>query len=593
MFRLVIVAAGLALLTVLPAVTAGAAEEPEWPLVHLGGEQHAIDRGLGGYLGGLKILLCWLLFLLWVKTTDWVNRDCQTLRMQYSLWIPVNFFPFVAGLFLFAMSIPWFAVGYILLLACYVAPMTVYVLQRNKRVPPHERVMTRPHVRYLLATTLGKVGIKIDSEKRAAHEKGAPVDFVAKGAEDDARNKANLAAAQQSPGFLPAKHLISEALGRRASKVLLDYTAESVAVRQQIDGVWHDVTPMEREQGDMMLAVFKKMANLNMEERRARQEGKFGAKMEDRTYSVLLASRGTKTGERVLIDLVDPDVRFESLEELGMRDIMREQIADQLQASRGMVLFSSMPSGGLRTMMTLGLRTTDRFMRDFASVEEASARPLDVDNVEIVTFDAAKGQSPADVLPSLIRKEPNAVVARELLDAAMVKILCEQAAKDKLIVSSIRAKSAAEALLRVLMLKVPAAKFAPVAKAVMNARLVRKLCDACKEPYVPSPEILKRLGIPEGRVEHFYRPPTPPEDPKEKYEPCRHCHEIGYRGLTGIYELLLVDDGVRAALVKQPKLETVQKMARKAGNRNLQEEGIMLVARGVTSLTELTRVLKQ
>jgi type II secretory ATPase GspE/PulE/Tfp pilus assembly ATPase PilB-like protein len=128
--------------------------------------------------------------------------------------------------------------------------------------------------------------------------------------------------------------------------------------------------------------------------------------------------------------------------------------------------------------------------------------------------------------------------------------------------------------------------------------LVRKLCDSCKEAYAPTPEILSQLGIPEGRVKAFYRPPQPlpPTDARSREpakEPCRACSATGYLGRTAIFELLVVGDTVRKVLAKNPKIELLRQAARKDGMKSLQEEGALLVIKGTTSLPELIRVLKQ
>jgi len=129
------------------------------------------------------------------------------------------------------------------------------------------------------------------------------------------------------------------------------------------------------------------------------------------------------------------------------------------------------------------------------------------------------------------------------------------------------------------------------ARVALNVRLLRKLCDKCKEAYAPPPQLLQQLGIPAGRVEAFYRPPTP--DPEKPQEPCRQCQGLGYFGRTGIFEMLAVDEQVKAALTEKPQVAAVRQAARKAGMRLLQEEGIVLVATGVTSLPELMRALKE
>src|SRR5690606_17991662 len=105
-----------------------------------------------------------------------------------------------------------------------------------------------------------------------------------------------------------------------------------------------------------------------------------------------------------------------------------------------------------------------------------------------------------------------------------------------------------EALLRIMMLKIPPAEFAPAVTGVLNVRLVRKLCEKCKEAYPPPPEVLKQLGIPAGRLEAIYRTPTQPINPKKPDEVCDQCNGVGYFGRTGIFELLKVDDHIRKVL---------------------------------------------
>jgi type II secretory ATPase GspE/PulE/Tfp pilus assembly ATPase PilB-like protein len=133
--------------------------------------------------------------------------------------------------------------------------------------------------------------------------------------------------------------------------------------------------------------------------------------------------------------------------------------------------------------------------------------------------------------------------------------------------------------------------------AVLNQRLVRLLCETCRQAYEPPAQLLQKLGIPEGRVEVLFREyqPPPPGSKKRKGEPevCPDCGGIGYRGRTAIFELIKVTDDMRLALLKQPSLDALRQVSRKAGNRGLQEEGVLLVARGATAINELQRVLKQ
>jgi type II secretory ATPase GspE/PulE/Tfp pilus assembly ATPase PilB-like protein len=198
-------------------------------------------------------------------------------------------------------------------------------------------------------------------------------------------------------------------------------------------------------------------------------------------------------------------------------------------------------------------------------------------------------------------KEPDVLVVPELTNAETVQMLCEQINKfHKMAIAKVNAKEAAEALLKVFAYNGPAAELAKCVTAVLNVRLIRRLCDQCKQSFQPPPQLLQKLGIPAGRVQVLYqeyKPPPPEELVDEKGNPivlpiCQKCNGIGYAGRTGLFELLVIDDQIRAALTNQPNLETIKRVAKAAGHRSIQEEGILQVAQGVTSIAELQRVLK-
>jgi type II secretory ATPase GspE/PulE/Tfp pilus assembly ATPase PilB-like protein len=252
------------------------------------------------------------------------------------------------------------------------------------------------------------------------------------------------------------------------------------------------------------------------------------------------------------------------------------------------VIFSTMPGGGLTTIVNVSLEETDRLMRDFVAIEDVHHREAEIQNIDVHTYDASAGETPATLMPKLIRAYPNVYVCRDLINLESAQLLFNEVKDERLIVTSIRAKDAAEALLRILQMKVPAKEFVTVVKAVLYQRLIRLLCTDCKVGYAPPPDVLKKMGIPAGKVEHLYRPPKAEEIEK----PCLSCQGTGYRGRTGIFELLVVDDKIREILIKQPKLDLLKKAARASHQRLLQEEGVLLVAKGVTSIPELMRVLK-
>jgi type II secretory ATPase GspE/PulE/Tfp pilus assembly ATPase PilB-like protein len=424
-----------------------------------------------------------------------------------------------------------------------------------------------------------------------------PVELVPKGGATPRDDQANLLMAKQSPGFLFAQRMLFDAIKRRAENILLDYTAQAVAVRYQLDGVWMNSATLDRATGDAMLAVLKVISALNMNERRAMQKGVFGCDYKKRKFECRLISQGVPTGERVTIRFEEPKAaRLQKIEELGFREGMLEQIKTLFTVHDGFILVSAPPGHGLSTTFSTLLRSADRFVRNFAEVQDASNPERPVENVPITKYDSAKEESPLTVMPKLLRTYPDVLCLRNLVNAEVMDLLLDQVPQERLVVGAIPAKDCCEAILRVLALKVPPERFAPTLRGVLNVRLVRVLCEACKVAYPPPPQVLQQLGIPQGKVAAFYRNwegPLPPQNEKDEPRMCPKCNGLGFRGRIGVFELLIPNEEFLQTLAKTPRLDVLRVAARKCGMRSLQEEGIVLVARGVTSLPELLRVLKE
>lgn len=550
------------------------------------GKDPTAGRGHGGYLSLSRFLLAWVLFLLWVKTADWVGQDCLRLDMSYMIWNGVMVGCFL-GTFLLFWLLPLFEVAYPLMVLAYFVPLIVYVIIRNKGVDSHQRVMTPDHLRHVFSGLAGKVGVKVAAERQQDYEKGAPVKFkaTAGGGRD---GEANLMLARRSPAFVPTKDLVAEMLDRRGDALLLECTQSEVGVRIQIDGVWHNVDPRDRNSGDMIVAILKTLAGLDPNERVKRQNGSMAADYQGNHYFCKLQSQGVENGERIIAQFRPTKAPVHTLEELGMRPKTQEQLKELVGRTAGFVIFSSMPYGGLSNLFDATLKICDRYVRDFAAVEDVNNREHEIENLQVTTYNAAAGETAVPALEKIVRTYPNALVVRILNDTETAKMLCEQVTEDRLVLTGMRSKDAPETLLRVLLLKVPPKDFVNVASGVICVRLVRKLCDACKEGYPAPAEVLQQFGIPPGKVQTLFRPPTQ-ADPKK---PCPECQGIGYKGRIGLFELLVVDDGVREVLMKSPKLDLVRAASRRGGMKTFQEEGLVLVVKGVTSLVELQRALK-
>lgn len=428
-----------------------------------------------------------------------------------------------------------------------------------------------------------------------------PIKFFADGSDDDTK-KANLDAVLPSPGFPDTALLIADSLSKRADLIVLDYSAQVVNVRLQIDGLWHELPQKDRTSGDYMLASMKKLANLNYMERRNRQEGEFAAEFLNKKTTFDIVSQGVTTGERVVIHVTRKKPSTETLSDLGMRQKMIDQLKVHLGKPKGLILVSTLPGDGLTTFYRGVLNGFDRFMRDYYSIEEVSRVEEEVVNINPVTFDESNGQTAQSVVPDLLLREPDVLVFPDIPSGAMLDYYCDIALNDeKLVLTRIPAKSSVEAILRVMDLKPTVSKFAEALQCVTYQRTIRKVCDACRQPFVPPPQLLQQLGLPPGRVQTLYnhtQPPPPEMSVDEKGNPvevfvCPKCSGVGFRERTGIFELLNVTDAFRKAMLQSSDLQVLHNLAVSEGHLTLREEGVVHVAKGTTTVQELQRVLQK
>lgn len=557
-------------------------------------------RGPGSYLSPMALGLCWLVFLGWVASCDWVNQDAQRIEGPYRRWNMITIGSFVGAVVLVWLldSSMWLTLP--ILLAAWIAPLGGYVWRRNAGVEAHQKVLTPEHVRFLLAPRLKRLGINLAVEKKEKKQKdaGPPIEFKPTCGLNSTDNQALALSVKHSPGFNEAGTLMIDAIKRRASQVMLDFTREGAIVRYQIDSVWTDVGPRDRQSADPMLATFKTVTGLKPDERSAKQRGSFDTVYEKTKYRINFTSQGTKTGERALLRVDTGAARKARMVDLNLRPKVLEDLTAALQEKRGIILVSAPSGQGLTTLVSATTAGIDRYTRNVMAVEDAGIRDMEVENVQIKTFDVAAGRSAETALIEAAREFPDALIVPEVTDGKVFGLLIEQVNEDRLVIAGLRAREAAEAVLKVLMLKVPIKHVGSSVSVVLNQRLVRKLCLDCREAYDATPQMLQQFRLPADKVTQFYRPPQPDASGKKKAE-CPACGGTGYRGVTGLVEVLFMNDAMRAALANLPKVEPakhveyLRQAAQKAGMRTLQEEGIMLLAQGIISLPELKRALTE
>lgn len=430
----------------------------------------------------------------------------------------------------------------------------------------------------------------------AKNQELPPIEITAAG-RDAKEQKANLDRVLPSPGFPTCAHVICDAIEKRADTTVFDFTPQVVNIRYQIDGIWHSMPQMDRETGDFMMAALKQLAGMDYRERRARQQGQFQGLLMKQKYKCRILSQGVKGGERIAMYINIPQPPIDTLEEMGINPKIKEKLMVSLNGNQGMVLVSAMPGEGFTATWRATLGACDRLMRDFYVLEEKSNIEPEVINITSKTYDASKGETPFTPMPPLLLLEPNVLAFTDPTSTEVVNQIVDLSEKNYLVMTRVLGKHCIDALLRFMVYKPNMKKFAEQLQSIICMRIVRKLCEECRIPYTPHPKLMAQLGIPQGRVRHFFKAfefePGMLDEDENEIEPCSHCAGIGYRERTGIFEVLQITDTLRKVMCEKPRMDHLVAAAKASHHISMREMGVLAVASGMTSLEELQRVLKK
>lgn len=543
----------------------------------------AWGQPVGYYLNLWKFVPILALFVGWAWLGKWINQDASSLKVNSEFWNSAFFGGGVASL-LVGVTMSPFSLGLLLSLALQGLPLGLYIRERNACVPESARLLTQKHIKSVVFRTLARMGLHLGGKKMKQQLLGPDIEFIGK-TSTGRRDTSRTSQVENSRGFLAAKELVYDAIIKRATDIHLEPKEDELQVRLRVDGVMYSVEPFDRALGDNVINIFKILGAMDITEKRKSLDGSFRALTEGREIDFRVATQGTRDGEKMTLRILDQSASVSTLEDLGFRRQLEEQLKEVVHQPHGLLLVCGPTGAGKSTTLYACLNNIDSYQQNIITIEDPVEYKMN--NVTQIEINTKAGQTFASSLRSVLRQDPDVVMIGEIRDGETANIACQAANTGHMVFSTVHANDAITALYRMLDLGVDVSMLSSSLSAILAQRLARRLCPDCKESYVPKPEFLKKANLPAEKIDKLYRPPKEGENAA-----CPTCGGMGYRGRVGVFELLVITDRMRDLIREKAALSALKAEARKGGMLYMQEEGLRLVVKGITSIDELLRVVK-
>ena len=400
------------------------------------------------------------------------------------------------------------------------------------------------------------------------------------------------ALASQAPVIKLVNVILLEALRLRASDVHLESTAQGLRIRYRIDGVLQEVSNPARQYQAAVISRIKIMASLNIAERRLAQDGRIRLRLSDRELDLRVSTLPALHGESVVLRILDRGSGVPDLAELGMPEAELSNFARLIRQPHGIILVTGPTGSGKTTTLYGALRRINGPGVKIVTVED----PIEyqIEGLTQVPVASKGGLTFASALRSILRHDPDIIMVGEMRDTETAEISIQAALTGHLVFSTLHTNDAPGGITRLADMGVEPFLIAATVRGILAQRLVRVVCDSCDEPYQPTPTELAQVREADPRRNGSDSVQLQPGGGTfRRGQGCDACAGSGYRGRTGIYELMIVSDEIRALIVAGAPLDDIRALARTQGMAALRENGWAKVRAGITTIDELLRVTSE
>ena len=386
-------------------------------------------------------------------------------------------------------------------------------------------------------------------------------------------------AANKAPVIRFVDLLMSQAVKCRASDIHIEPQEKTTVVRMRVDGILRDMVPPAKKMQAAVIARIKIVAHMDIAERRLPQDGRFKMKISGRAIDVRVSTIPTIYGEKVVMRILDASAVKHDLDMLGLEPERLKELKGKLQQPHGIIIVTGPTGSGKSTTLYSALSHLKDPTKNITTVEDpVEYRLAGINQIQVkpeIDLDFAR------CLRAILRQDPDIVLIGEIRDKETVEIAIKASLTGHLVLSTFHTNDAPSAISRLLYMGIERYLLASALNLVIAQRLVRRICDHCKEPVALSEEVLKHMGIDEEKAKNsvFYHG-----------RGCPACGETGYLGRLPIFEFLDVDSEISEKIIASATESEIREASRQKGYGGLLDSGVNKVLEGLTTAEEVIRI---
>jgi len=380
--------------------------------------------------------------------------------------------------------------------------------------------------------------------------------------------------------------ILFRALQLRASDIHVHPYEAKIQIRYRIDGILYDTLSLNRNVLPLIISRIKVMAGMDIAERRMPQDGRCSVRLGQREVDLRVSTVPTSFGERSVLRLLDKSTALFGLNELGLWENDLKKFDSLLGRTHGVIFVTGPTGSGKSTTLYACLNRLNSAEKNIMTIEDPIEYQLE--GISQMQVASKKGMTFATSLRHVLRQDPDVIMVGEVRDIETARMAIQSSLTGHLVFSTLHTNDAAGAVSRLLDLGVEPYLASSSLIAVMAQRLVRKVCPDCQQKYEPTPHELSELGLaaPEAVLSSSDRQGG-------KFftgAGCDRCFQTGYRGRTGVYELMLINEEIQDLIYKRQSAGVIKKAALNAGLQTLRMDGARKVLMGTTTISEVLRV---